>query len=360
MVTTLIFLGVISVLVFVHELGHFVLAKRAGMKVEEFGFGFPPRLAGIRRGETVYSINWIPFGGFVKIFGEDGDDRENSRSFGSKPFWPRMKVILAGVVMNLLFAMFLLMIGNSIGLRKVIEDTDASQAHDLQVQVYQVAPDSPAQAAGIHVLDVIMGFKTSNGAMVNVRNAKEVSDFVHQHEGETVTVVLMQAGEIINKEIRLRSSYPSGQGPMGIAPILTGTYSYPWYESIWRGVTDGAIMVVNTLYGYWLLFSTLFTQGKLLADISGPVGIAQLTSDAAKIGFVALLQLMAVISVNLAVLNAIPFPALDGGRAFLLIVEKFRGSPINKRVEGMINTTGFIALLALMAFITFRDITKFF
>src|SRR3989338_7511146 len=139
MLTTIIFIAVISILVFVHELGHFVLAKRARMKVEEFGFGFPPRLWGKQVGETTYSINWIPFGGFVKIYGEDGDDREAPRSFGSKPFWPRMKVILAGVAMNFLFAILLLMIANFVGLRTgLINEADIQKASDKRVQIIQI------------------------------------------------------------------------------------------------------------------------------------------------------------------------------------------------------------------------------
>lgn len=360
MLTTIIFLAVISVLIFVHEFGHFISAKRSGMKVDEFGFGFPPRVFGIKRGETIYSINWIPFGGFVRIHGEDGDDRNDPRSFGSKPFWSRMKVVLAGVVMNLLFAMFLLMIGNTVGLRKAVEDVDIARAHDLEVQIYQVVPDSPAQKADLRILDVVRGFRASNGTVTEVHTAKDVSDYAQAHKGQKVTVLITRAQDQLEKDIEFRSTYPAGQGPMGIAPILTGIYSYSWYESIWRGVYDGAILVANTIFGYWMLFSTLFSQGKLLADVSGPIGIASMTGQAARIGINFLIQFIAMISVNLAVLNAIPFPALDGGRAFLLIVEKIRGVPLNKKIEGAINAAGFFALLALMAFITFRDIAKFF
>ncbi|MEK7582716.1 MAG: M50 family metallopeptidase [Patescibacteria group bacterium] len=360
MFTTIIFIAVISVLVFVHEFGHFVFAKRAGMKVEEFGFGFPPRLWGFKRGETIYSINWIPFGGFVKILGEDGEERDNPRSFGSKPFWPRMKVVIAGVTMNFLFAILLLMIGNFIGLRKVVENSALSLASDLQVQIYQISPDSPAQAADLRILDEIKAFRLSNGGTVAITDSKDVSNFVNQHKGEKVTIILQRGGEELQKEVGLRANPPAGQGPLGIAPILTGIYSYPWYESVWRGVYDSVGLVINTVYGYGLLFKTLLFHGKLLADVSGPIGIANLTGQAARVGFNFLLQFMAMISVNLAVLNIIPFPALDGGRAFLLIVEKIRGVTLNKKVEGVINASGFILLLALMAFITIKDIGKFF
>jgi regulator of sigma E protease len=357
--TALIFIIVISILVFVHELGHFVTAKRAGMRVDEFGFGFPPRLLGIKRGETVYSINWIPFGGFVKIHGEDGEDRQDPRSFGSKPFWPRMKVVLAGVVVNLLFAMVLLMIANSIGLRKAVDDTMRDRAQNLQVQIYQVAPDSPAAEADIRVLDEIRGFVVG-GQRVMTETSQDVLDFVQQHKGEKVTILTRRGGEDIEKTVTLRANPPAGQGPLGVSPILTGEFSYPWYEAIWRGVYDGVGILMSTFIGYWNLFKTLFVDGKLMADVSGPVGIASLTGQAARVGFNFLLQFMAMISINLAILNAIPFPALDGGRAFLLIVEKLRGKALDKHIEGYINATGFIVLLGLMAIITFRDIAKFF
>ncbi len=362
MFTVVIFIIVISILIFVHEAGHFFAARRAGMRVDEFGFGFPPRLWGFKRKGTIYSINWIPFGGFVRINGEDGDDRSEPDSFTTKGFWPRLGVILAGVLMNFILAAVLLMFGNAFGLRVgVFDDAMASRAHDLKVQVLEVSADSPAEKAGLQILDQIVGFNRVDGVRLqDVKDPKNVQDFVTAHKGEEVAVVVNRGNQETELLLTLRKDPPAGQGSMGISMALTGVVSYPWYESLWRGVDDAFSLTVATVKGYYMLIKTLITEGHLMAEVSGPIGIARLTGQAAQVGIPYLIQFMAMISVNLAVLNAVPFPALDGGRAFLLIIEKFRGVPLNRKVEGAINAVGFLALIALMVFITAKDITRFF
>ena len=360
MLTAIIFIIVLGVLVFVHEFGHFIFAKRAGMKVEEFGFGFPPRLWGIRKGETMYSINAIPFGGFVKILGEEGEQRDNPRSFSSKPAGPRLKVIIAGVTMNFFLAVILLMVTNFFGLRiGLIDDKTASIARDKAVQIIEVSKDSPADKAGLKLLDEVSGFKM-NGSFQAVSNAEDVQTFIRENAGQPITIVIKRNKETLEKEIVPRVNPPAGQGALGVSLALTGVVSYPWYEAVWRGVYDAVILTMNTVVGYFILFKTLLFKGKLIADISGPVGIATLTGQAARIGINYLLQFVAMISINLAVLNFIPFPALDGGRAVLLLVEKFRRKPLPKRVEGLINSVGFSLLIALMVYVTIKDVGRFF
>jgi len=363
MITALIFIAVIGVLVLVHELGHFIMARRAGMRVDEFGFGFPPRLYGIKRGETIYSINLIPFGGFVKILGEDGDNRNDPRSFGAKTIGSRFKVIVAGVTMNFLFAIILLIFGNFFGLRiGLFDEAMINQARDKKVQIIQVVPDSPADKAGLKQLDEILGFRAS-GTIVQVETTEEVQKFTSEHKGEIVTMLLKQnagSNDITEKDIQTRVNPPAGEGSMGIVMALTGVVSYPWYESIWRGTQDGAYLTYGTIQSYGMLFKTLFSEGKLMGEVSGPVGIATITGQAARVGFSYLMQFVALISVNLAVLNIFPFPALDGGRAIFLIIEKLKGSPVNKKVEGLVNTLGFALLLALMIYVTVKDVTKIF
>lgn len=360
MITAIIFIIVLGVLVFVHELGHFIFAKRAGMKVEEFGLGFPPRIWGIKKGETLYSLNAIPFGGFVKILGEDGDERGNPRSFASKSVSPRLLVIIAGVAMNFFLAVLLLMVTNFFGLRiGLIDDKTASLARDKAVQIIEISKDSPADKAGLKLLDEVSGFKL-NGSFKAVSNAEDVQNFVRENSGQTMTIVIKRNKEITEKEIIPRVNPPAGQGALGISLALTGVVSYPWYEAIWRGVYDAVILTMNTVIGYFILFKTLLLKGKLIADVSGPVGIATLTGQAARIGINYLMQFTAMISINLAVLNIIPFPALDGGRALLIIIEKFKGSPLNKKVEQLVNTVGFALLIALMVYVTTKDIIRFF
>ncbi len=355
MFTAIIFIIVLGVLVFVHEFGHFIFAKRAGMKVEEFGLGFPPRLWGKKKGETMYSINLIPFGGFVKILGEEGEQRDNPRSFSSKPVGPRLLVIVAGVTMNFFLAVALLMVTNFFGLRiGLVDDKTASIARNKQVQIIEVAKDSPADKAGMMLLDQVVGFKL-NGSFKAVANTEDVQTFVHENVGKTLTVVIQRNKQTLDKEIVPRINPPAGQGALGVSLALTGVVSYPWYEAVWRGVYDAVVLTMNTIMGYYLLF-----KGKLIADVSGPIGIATLTGQAARMGINYLMQFTAMISINLAVLNIIPFPALDGGRALLIIIEKLKGSPLNKKVEQAVNTAGFALLIALMVYVTAKDILRFF
>jgi len=360
MITALIFIIVIGVLIFVHEFGHFIFAKRSGMKVDEFGFGFPPRIWGIKKGETIYSINLIPFGGFVKILGEDGEEKNNPRSFGSKSFGAKIKVIVAGVLMNFFLAVFLLMAVNFMGLRIGVMDNDmANQIADKKIQIIQVSENSPAQEAGLSLLDEIKGFRI-NDSTSTVSTVGEVQNLIKQNSGKSIVVLLERSGKLLEKEIVARENPPEGEGALGISLALTGVVTYPWYESIWRGVYDAIMITVNVVIGYGLLFKSLIFEGRLIADVSGPIGIANLTGQAARIGFNYLIQFTALISINLAVLNIIPFPALDGGRAVLLVIEKFRGLPVNKKIEQSINTVGFLLLLSLMVYVTFKDIVRLF
>ena len=359
MITAIIFILVLGVLILVHELGHFVMAKHAGMVVEEFGFGFPPTLWSKKMNGTKYSINAIPFGGYVKILGEDGDKRDLTGSFASKSIWSRFLVIVAGVVMNFLLAVALLIIVNIFGLRVGVDGAKGVIAKDLRVQIIQISAKSPAEFAGIKLLDQIVSFQ-SNGVVTNIKSSKDVQDFVVNNKGKTVNVEIARGRQTMTKSIEIRTNPPAGEGSLGISLATTGVITYPWYEALWRGIYDASILLVNTVMGYYLLFKTLFVSGKLMSDVSGPIGIATLTGSAARLGFNYLAQFVAMISVNLAVLNFIPFPALDGGRAILLLIEKIKCSPINKKIEGRINAVGFSLLIILMFYVTFRDILKFF
>lgn len=349
MLTAIIFILVIGVLVLVHEFGHFIFAKRAGMKVEEFGFGFPPRMVGWKRGETIYSINWIPFGGFVRILGEDGDEK-GPRTFASATGLQRLMVLVAGVIMNLLLAIVLLMAVNFFGLRVGIEPQDASHAKNVELQIVDVADGSPAQKADLQPLDAIEGYST----------VEAFQSAVSSHIGQPLPIEIKRGSQILDKTITPRANPPAGQGALGISLALTGIVNYPWYQAIWRGVADTYFLTVNTALGYYALLKTLIVHGTLIADVSGPIGIASLTGQAARVGFNYLLQFVAMISINLAILNIIPFPALDGGRVLLLGIEKAKGSPVHKKTEGLLNAIGFYILVSLMVYVTYKDIAKFF
>jgi regulator of sigma E protease len=272
-----------------------------------------------------------------------------------------MKVVIAGVVMNLLFAVLLLILGNFFGLRiGLFDDEMTNVARDKKVQIVQVATNSPAEKAGLKVLDEITGFDLGNGAVLQVNTIEEIQAFTSEHKGELVGILIKEGKGVITKQVEVRADPPLGEGSIGISMALTGVVSYPWYESIWRGFQDAYILVYNTILGYALLFKTLFFKGRLIAEVTGPIGIANVTGQAARVGFNYLMQFVALISINLAVLNIVPFPALDGGRAVFLIIEKIKGSPINKKGEAIANTVGFALLITLMIYITVKDIAKFF
>lgn len=360
MLTVIIFIIVLSVLIFVHEFGHFVVAKRAGMRVEEFGFGFPPRLFGIKRGETVYSVNLIPFGGFVKIFGEDGKNESDPRSFASAKAGVRAGVAAAGVAMNFLLAVFLLFVSNAVGLRVgLIDEAQTRQASDVKVQIIQVAPASPAEKAGLMVLDEIVGFKIGEEELP-IKSVSEVQDVVNQNLGREVTIILQSGREQREKILTPRLNPPAGEGALGISLATTGIIKYPWYQAIGRGLSDSVFVLEHTAVGYAAILKNLFTTGKAGAELSGPVGIAVITGQAARLGLTYLMQFVALISINLVILNIIPFPALDGGRLLFIGVEKLKGSPVPRRIENAVNAAGFALLVLLMIYITTKDIVRFF
>lgn len=360
MITALIFIIVLGVLVLVHEFGHFITAKRAGMKVEEFGFGFPPRIFGIKKGETTYSINWIPFGGFVKIFGESGEEAENPRSFSSKSAGTRAGVIVAGVAMNVLLAYVLLTAGNMMGLRTAIAEDDTNPLiQNRQVNIIQIAPNSPAAVAGLEVLDEIIGFKIA-GKEISVANVKEVQENINRNKGKNIVIKIRQGGEEIEKNVTPRLNPPAGEGALGISLTATGVVRHPWYRAIYEGGKQTGILLVNTAYGYGQIIGRFVATGSPGAELSGPIGIAKFTGQAARIGFAYLIQLTALLSINLAILNIIPFPALDGGRLLFIGIEKLKGSPISRRVENLVNSVGFTLLILLMIYVTSKDISRLF
>ena len=359
MLTFLIFIIVIGVLIFIHELGHFWMAKRAGMKVEEFGFGFPPRIFGIKKGETTYSINWIPFGGFVKILGEDGSGKDNPRSFASKSTGVRAVVIVAGVVMNLLLAAALLIIGNGVGLRVGINSDIADRARNLKVQIIQVAENSPAQMAGLRILDEVKEI-TIDGQNRIIADIAEIQSIIKANKGREIELKIQRGSKIEELKVIPRTDPPPGEGALGISLALTGVIKYPWHQAVYRGIQDTYFITRETAFGYGRIIGNLFTTGQAGMELSGPIGIAVITGQAARTGFAYLIQLVALISINLAILNIIPFPALDGGRLLFIIIEAVIGRPAPKRVEVAVNAVGFALLILLMVFVTTRDIIKFF
>lgn len=358
MLTLIIFLVILGLLVFVHELGHFVMAKRAGMQVEEFGFGFPPRLFGFKRNETIYSVNWIPLGGFVKISGEDGDDPSNPSAFSNKGFWARFSTLIAGVTMNVVFAWILISIALGVGLPTVVDEGQnlpaSAKISDSTVAFRSIADQSPAQAAGFKVGDAVV-----EAAGVRIDSVEQLQKVTLENAGKETKYKIRRGDSVLEKNLTPRQNPPEGQGPLGVGLATIARVSYPWHEVLYRGL--GA--TYNTLVFTVTSFAEIIGRwigGESVGDaLSGPVGIAVITRDMAELGFIYLLQFTAILSINLAVINSIPFPALDGGRILFLIIEKLRGRKLPQAAEQWANTAGFALLLLLMVFITVKDVGRF-
>ncbi len=354
MITVIIFILVLGLLIFVHEFGHFIVAKKSGMKVEEFGFGFPPKLFGIKRGDTTYSINLLPIGGFVRILGEDGEKVDDPKSFASRSVGIRAAVISAGVVMNIVLAIFLFIICFKVGIPTVVDSPEKVNVRDEKVQIINISEGSPAQEAGVIIGDSILEI-----ADIPVESVEQVQDSINSSLGKELAVKISRGEEIINLTLKPRIDPPEGEGATGIALVKTGIVSYPWHISIWKGIEATFSMLIAIIVAFAGILKNIFMGQGVSEGLAGPVGIAVMTGQMAKLGFVYILQFTAILSINLAILNFLPFPALDGGRMMFLILEKIRGKKVKKKTENMIHAAGFVILIALMILVTFRDIFKF-
>jgi len=355
--TIILFVIVLSLLVFVHELGHFVVARKMGMKVEEFGFGFPPRLFGIRKKGTMYSINWIPLGGFVKIKGESGDHKHDNDSFASKKPWQRFLVLIAGVAMNIVLAAVLFSIGYMMGLPSVIDDSIPARANvsNHELLVMQVLDDSAAAQAGVIAGDTIVSI---DGQVFETDvAAREYFDA----EGATGVELVVQGEDDVYKTYELTSTYSeSAQASVvGIGFVSTGIVSYPFFSAIAQGVYTTGQLTYQVGYAFYSLIRDLIVTQEVAVDLSGPVGIAVMTGEVAAMGLVYLIQFTAILSINLAIINIFPFPALDGGRILFLIIEKIRGRAVNERIEVAVHNLGFLLLMTLVVLVTYKDFVTF-
>lgn len=357
MFTLFIFLIIIAVLVLSHEFGHFIVAKWKGMRVDEFGFGFPPRLFGVRYGETLYSINLLPFGGFVKIQGEDDVEGCGDRgNFASHGIGNRFLVLIAGVVMNLVLAYVLFSVGHGIGLPGVVET--GKGARDIAVLVVEVIPDSPAARAGVVSGDTLLEL-ASSFETVHVAEEADVRGFVKRHAGEEITLTVKGVEGERTMNVLLRREALAGEGLLGVAMIKTGIMRSPWYRAPLDGLKTTLSTTKMVAGGLASFFMNIF-YGDVIKSVAGPVGIARIAGEASALGFVYVLQLTAVLSINLAILNVLPIPALDGGRILFLLIEKLRGVPVSVRISQFAHTAGFIALIFLMLLVTYFDLTKVF
>lgn len=354
--TVLTFIVVIALLIFVHEFGHFFAAKRHGVRVDEFGFGFPPRIAGIKRGDTLYSLNWVPLGGFVRIKGESGDAAHDPDSFSGKGVGTRAIILTAGVVMNLVLAWALLSFGYMIGLPQVSEDLSGlARVRDERFQVMQVLPESPAATAGLEQGDAVVA--VDGTAVASVDRFRE---YTGTHLGTPIVMTVDRKGELQTFEVTPAQLEGLPQPGIGIALVTTGVVSYPvWYAPV-QGLYATYGLTTQILSAFGGLIYDLFATRQVNVEFSGPLGIAVITGEVAALGFRHLLQFTALLSINLAVINILPIPALDGGRfAFLLVEWARRGKAVNRRIEMTAHNIGFSLLILLIVVITYRDFVRY-
>ena len=352
-----VFVLMLSVLILVHEYGHFFMAKLFKMRVEEFGIGLPPRAKKLFTHQgTLFSLNWLPLGGFVRLFGEDADDPtqiSSPEAFFNKPIWQRAGVLMAGVIMN--FVLGILAFGVVYTYLGIPTKTD-------KVFIVEVAKNTPAEAVGLKTESEIKKVFFENKELAFVG----VDGFIEQVEplkGKMIGLsVLDKDGTERVVEIVPRVNPPEGEGALGVALSGIEMKTYPLWQRPFRGVVVGLQEAwawgkeITVSLGK-LLWGIVSGQG-VPKDVSGPIGIYEISKQVYQVGWVAVLQFMAILSINLAILNIMPFPALDGGRIFFLGIEMVIGKKLKNRIEGYVHTVGMVFLLGLMVLITVRDVIK--
>jgi len=352
-----VFILMLSLLVLVHELGHFLVAKFFKMRVEEFGIGLPPRAKTLFiKAGTIFSLNWLPLGGFVKLYGEDMDDPTQLASkevFFNKPKRQRAAVLLAGVMMN--FVLGILAFGVVYTYLGIPTKTD-------KVIVLEVGKNTPAEAAGIKAESIVSKMTYGNEEIVFTN----IDSFIKQidaYKGKEVEMTLTaKDGTQSLVKVTPRQDPPEGEGALGVSLSNIEMKMYPiWqrpFRGVWVGVGEAWSWGKEIASNLGTVMLGIVTGKGVPKDVAGPIGIYQVSKEMYKVGWVAVLQFMAILSINLAILNVMPFPALDGGRVFFLGVEMVIGKKLKNKIEGYVHTVGMVFLLGLMVLITLRDVIK--
>src|SRR3989344_3868993 len=358
----ILFIILLAVLILVHELGHFLAAKWGGVRVDEFGIGFPPRIWGRKKGETTYSVNAIPFGGFVKIFGENPDEESisgegSSRSIVNRPQYIQAIILAAGVLFNVIFAWILISIGFMSGLPTPVSYGGSVPVENPRLVIVAIAPNSPAEKALLRPGDSITEVRTKK-FLLNELSPEGVSVFIEAHSDETIEMAYSRGNFSDEVAMIPEDGIVAGKKAIGISMDMIGTLSLPLHLALWEGgkTTVGLIPAITVGLADFI-GQSLSGKGSL-DQITGPVGIVGLVGNVTELGFIYLLSLAAFISINLAVVNLLPFPALDGGRLIFLVIETVKGSRINSKIANGLNAVGFVLLIIFMIVVTVNDILK--
>jgi regulator of sigma E protease len=359
----LIIIGVIvglSILIIGHEAGHYFAAKAFGLKVDEFGFGFPPRIKAWKKGETEYSINWLPFGGFVKINGERGEfammEKEadaqdktpaapgaqivqptpDPRSLYSQPAWKKSIIMLAGVFINFLFGCLFFAIVLMIGA-------------PARVMIGGIEPNSPASQAGMMAGDILKSFTDVN-TFIN---------YVNANRGKEISIAVLRGDKEVDFTVTPRAQVPANEGALGVELEQGGTPRENPFAAVRDGVLDAGEFVWLTILNVGQIFVQGFTQASIPAGVVGPIGIYGVAKETAQIGWQYFIELLGEISISLTVVNCIPIPALDGGRFVMAIIEKIKGSPMSEKLESYMNGIAFLLIIVFLIFVSIRDVQTY-
>ena len=366
--TILAFIGVLVILVLVHELGHFVVAKRAGITVQEFGVGFPPRIGSVVWHGTRYSLNWIPLGGFVKMLGEDGEaeadkmrqrglseaavDKAMEGAFNRRPIWVRILVLVAGVAMNFALAAVLFAVALSL---------PGSEGRG-PLTVTEIQRDSPAVTAGLEVGDVIVA---ADGRTFDV--SRDLTAYVRSRAGHLVELTVLRAGEEVAIDVTPRSlteaEEAKGLGAVGFSYEPETLVQIPPSaanpaEAAWEGFIAAGDLAIKIPGGLATAVAGLLGLGPDAGTAVGPIGIASETGRVLQAPLVSQLIFVGILSVNLAVLNVLPFPPLDGGRIAVVLIEAIRRRRLPAEREALVYLTGFMVLIVLVILISIRDVAN--
>ncbi len=373
MVTLILFLLVLTLLVFIHEMGHFLAAKHFKIRVDEFAIGFPPKIWSFMRKGTKFAINIIPLGGYVKIHGESETDELTEDSILSKPRWQQAIVLIAGVTFNIVLTWLLLSLAFMIGTRSASAGFPVDKVHDNGVIVMYVAANTPASEAGVKMGDQIISIKTSSTYLSSsTLKVPAIQDTIRNSSGTIILEIkpttdkagLGLAATTTSLTIEPKEGVVPGYRAIGISMDEVGTVKLGFFSALWYGAKSTVILAGNIVVGLWDFFKGIFASNigakEALQSVSGPVGIASIVGASAHQGFSALLVITAIISANLAVLNLAPFPALDGGRLVIVLIESIIRRRLNPKVVNYINVAGFLILITLMLVVTGKDIWVMF
>ncbi len=352
--TVLIAFISLMILISIHELGHFLTAKVFGVEVEEFGFGYPPRLFGKKIGNTLYSINFFPFGAFVRI---SEKDRHDPSSFLAKPLWQRILIIFNGALSFWIVAIILFSIVFAIGAPTMIEDSEMN-IPDTKVLITSISANSPAASADLRAGDTIVSL-VSETAELNSDQVGQIQDFIITNQGKEIILIIKRGDRIFNTTAIPRISPPVGEGSLGIGLARVGIKAQPVYLSVFEGFKATLNMTKVIIAAYIGAIINIFKKVPTGIQLSGPVGIIGLLSQGMRMGTSYFLQMVGLLSINVAIINLLPIPAFDGGKLMFLTIEGIMKKPIPQKIEEKVTTIFFVFLVIIMVFVTIKDIRNF-